>query len=41
LQCPEFNLLIRPHVIYKKMPRRREDDPSTWEPYLIIDGLKL
>jgi hypothetical protein len=26
----EFNLLIRAAIMQKKMPKRKEEDPSTW-----------
>ena len=37
----EFNLLIRAAIMQKKMPKRKEEDPSTWNQFLIIDGLKM
>jgi hypothetical protein len=40
-RMPDFNILIKSSIITKKLPRRKEEDPSTWDKYFIIDGLKL
>jgi len=34
-------LLIRVAIIQKKMPKRKEEDPNTWDETIIIDGLKM
>ena len=41
LEPPIFTLLIRPGILFKKMPKRRDDDPSTHNVWLIMDGLKM
>ena len=40
-QLPIFTLVCRPNIIFKKLPKRKDEDPSTHLDWLIIDGLKL
>lgn len=41
LQIPLFDLLIKSSILSKKLKNRKEEDPSTYDEWVIIDGLKL
>ena len=40
-RMPEFNLLVKNTIIYQKLTRRKDEDPSTFDQWIIIDGLKM
>lgn len=41
VQVPMFDLLIKSSNLHKVLRNRKEDDPSTFDEFVIIDGLKM
>lgn len=41
VQVPIFDLLIKSSNLHKVLRNRKEDDPSTFDEFVIIDGLKM
>jgi hypothetical protein len=41
IKLPIFDLLIKSSSLHKVLRNRKEDDPSTFDEFVIIDGLKM